>query len=111
MILRYHNVYGPAMGWDHVVPQFISRLIRDEEFTVQGDGSQRRAFCYVDDAVAPTTAALTADAAANGIFNVGNPAEEHSINDLIARSRARDRAHDPSTLRAVRASRHGPPLA
>jgi len=84
VILRYHNVYGPAMGWDHVVPQFISRLIRDEEFTVQGDGSQRRAFCYVDDAVAPTTAALTAEAAANGIFNVGNPAEEHSIDDLIA---------------------------
>lgn len=84
VILRYHNVYGPAMGWDHVVPQFISRLIRDEEFTVQGDGSQRRAFCYVDDAVAPTTAALTTDAAANGTFNVGNPAEEHSINDLIA---------------------------
>jgi dTDP-glucose 4,6-dehydratase/UDP-glucose 4-epimerase len=83
-ILRYHNVYGPAMGWDHVIPEFISRLVRDEEFTVQGDGSQRRAFCYVDDAVTPTRAALTVDAAANGIFNVGNPAEEHSINDLIA---------------------------
>jgi dTDP-glucose 4,6-dehydratase/UDP-glucose 4-epimerase len=83
-ILRYHNVYGPAMGWDHVIPEFISRLVRDEEFTVQGDGSQRRAFCYVDDAVAPTRAALTAQAAADGIFNVGNPAEEHSINDLIA---------------------------
>ena len=27
VILRYHNVYGPAMGWDHVVPQFISRLV------------------------------------------------------------------------------------
>jgi UDP-glucose 4-epimerase len=84
VILRYHNVYGPAMGWDHVIPQFISRLVRDEEFTVQGDGSQRRAFCYIDDAVAPTSAALTEDAAANGIFNIGNPAEEHSINDLIA---------------------------
>jgi nucleoside-diphosphate-sugar epimerase len=83
-ILRYHNVYGPAMGWDHVIPEFISRLVRDEEFTVQGDGSQRRAFCYVDDAVAPTRAALTAQAAAGGTFNVGNPAEEHSINDLIA---------------------------
>ena len=84
VILRYHNVYGPAMGWDHVVPQFLSRLIRNEEFTVQGDGSQRRAFCYVDDAIVPTSAALTAEAAANGIFNIGNPAEEHSINDLIA---------------------------
>ena len=84
VILRYHNVYGPAMGWDHVVPQFLSRLIRNEEFTVQGDGSQRRAFCYVDDAIVPTSAALTAEAAANGIFNIGNPAEEHSIDDLIA---------------------------
>jgi nucleoside-diphosphate-sugar epimerase len=84
VILRYHNVYGPAMGWDHVVPQFISRLIQDEEFTVQGDGSQRRAFCFVDDAVAPTAAALTAPAAANGIFNIGNPAEEHSIKELVA---------------------------
>jgi nucleoside-diphosphate-sugar epimerase len=84
VVLRYHNVYGPAMGWDHVIPQFISRLIRDEEFTVQGDGNQRRAFCYVDDAVKPTTVALTAETAANEIFNIGNPDEEHSINDLIA---------------------------
>jgi len=84
VILRYHNVYGPAMGWDHVIPQFISRLIHEQEFTVQGDGSQRRAFCYVDDAVGPTLAALTAAEAANGIFNVGNPAEEYSISDLVA---------------------------
>jgi nucleoside-diphosphate-sugar epimerase len=84
VILRYHNVYGPAMGWDHVIPQFIARLVRDEEFTVQGDGSQRRAFCYVDDVIVPTAAALTASKAANGIFNVGNPAEEHSINELVA---------------------------
>ena len=84
VILRYHNVYGPAMGWDHVIPQFISRLLRDEEFTVQGDGSQRRAFCYVDDAVGPTAAALTTAEAANAILNIGNPGEEHSINDLVA---------------------------
>jgi nucleoside-diphosphate-sugar epimerase len=71
------------MGWDHVVPQFISRLLNDDEFTVQGDGSQRRAFCYVDDAVPPTAAALTASGA-SGIFNVGNPAEEYSINELVA---------------------------
>ena len=30
VILRYHNVYGPAMGWDHVIPQFVSRLARGE---------------------------------------------------------------------------------
>jgi UDP-glucose 4-epimerase len=84
VILRYHNVYGPAMGNDHVLPQFISRLVNGEEFTVQGDGTQRRAFCYVDDVVVPTAAALNAAEASNRIFNIGNPEEEHSVNDVVA---------------------------
>jgi dTDP-glucose 4,6-dehydratase/UDP-glucose 4-epimerase len=83
-IVRYHNVYGPAMGWDHVIPQFIRRLERGEEFTVQGDGEQARAFCYVDDAVAATLAAIERPEGANEIFNIGNPAEERTINELVA---------------------------
>lgn len=83
-ILRYHNVYGPQMGWDHVIPQFIRRLELGEVFTVQGDGHQRRAFCFVADAVSATVAAVLAPEAAGGIFNIGNPAEEASVNDLIA---------------------------
>jgi nucleoside-diphosphate-sugar epimerase len=82
-ILRYHNVYGPAMGWDHVIPQFIRRLELGEEFTIQGDGEQTRSFCFVDDAVAATLAAATAREAADEIFNIGNP-EEVSINELAA---------------------------
>jgi nucleoside-diphosphate-sugar epimerase len=82
-ILRYHNVYGPQMGWDHVIPQFIRRLERGEEFTVQGDGEQRRAFCYIDDAVDATVAAVVVPDAAGRILNVGNPAEEASINEVI----------------------------
>lgn len=72
-IVRYHNVYGPRMGWDHVIPQFIARLERGEEFTVEGDGLQTRAFCYVDDAVNATVLAATRAEAANEIFNIGNP--------------------------------------
>jgi UDP-glucose 4-epimerase len=82
-IARYHNVYGPEMGLDHVIPQFIRRLETGEEFTIQGDGEQRRAFCFVDDAVAGTVAAIELEAAANQIFNLGNPAEEYSINDVV----------------------------
>lgn len=82
-IVRYHNVYGPRMGWDHVIPEFIRRLELGEEFTVQGDGEQRRSFCFVDDAVDATAAALLLPSGANEIFNIGNPAEEHSINDLV----------------------------
>lgn len=83
-VVRYHNVYGPAMGWDHVIPQFIERLVRGEEFTVQGDGEQTRSFCYITDAIDGTLRAMLSDAGRNGIFNIGNPREEHSINQLIA---------------------------
>jgi nucleoside-diphosphate-sugar epimerase len=58
-IFRPHNVYGPQMGWEHVVPQFALRLhdlaknASDKktplEFPIQGDGKQTRAFVYIDD--------------------------------------------------------------
>jgi nucleoside-diphosphate-sugar epimerase len=56
-IYRPHNVYGPDMGWDHVVPQFIVRLRRlaDEApegtllFPIQGTGEETRSFCFIDD--------------------------------------------------------------
>lgn len=83
-IVRYHNVYGPAMGWDHVIPEFIRRLELGEEFTVQGDGEQARSFCHLDDAVTATLAAALDPGGADGIFNVGNPDEEVTINELVA---------------------------
>lgn len=82
-ILRYHNVYGPKMGWDHVIPQFITRLERGEAFTVQGDGTQTRAFCFVSDAVDATIAAITRTEAGSEIMNVGNDEREWTINELI----------------------------
>jgi len=56
---RPHNIYGPAMGWEHVVPQLLEKLWtasdglrrRDATIAVQGSGEETRAFCYVDDAV------------------------------------------------------------
>ena len=83
-VLRYHNVYGPRMGWDHVIPQFIMRLERGETFTVEGDGSQTRAFCYVTDAAEATARATTLDAAAGQIINVGNSDEELTIDQVIS---------------------------
>jgi nucleoside-diphosphate-sugar epimerase len=59
LIFRPHNVYGPDMGWEHVIPQFALRLKRAAAehrtgplpFAIQGDGSQTRSFCHVDDLV------------------------------------------------------------
>src|SRR5262249_4837446 len=51
VIGRFHNVYGPRMGTDHVIPEMSLRAIRgDDPFVVYG-ADQYRAFCYVDDAV------------------------------------------------------------
>jgi nucleoside-diphosphate-sugar epimerase len=55
-IFRPHNIFGPNMGWKHVEPQFIMRALAardagDGTFPIQGDGTETRSFCYVDDCV------------------------------------------------------------
>jgi nucleoside-diphosphate-sugar epimerase len=57
IIFRPHNVYGPDMGWEHVIPQFALRVTdlaaAQAEGTlplpIQGDGSHTRSFVYIDD--------------------------------------------------------------
>jgi dTDP-glucose 4,6-dehydratase len=52
-IARIFNTYGPRMRLDdgRVVPAFIGQALRGEDFTVFGDGSQTRSFCYVRDLI------------------------------------------------------------
>ncbi|HUJ24732.1 MAG TPA: NAD-dependent epimerase/dehydratase family protein [Myxococcales bacterium] len=52
-LARIFNTYGPRMRVDdgRVVPAFVTQALRGEDFTVFGDGSQTRSFCYVDDLV------------------------------------------------------------
>jgi len=58
MIVRYHNVYGPRMGFKHVIPHLAQRFIKKENpFKVYGH-DQTRAFCYIDDAVLGTVLAM-----------------------------------------------------
>lgn len=56
IIFRPHNVYGPEMGWEHVIPQFILRMKRLStrkenplEFPIQGNGGETRSFVFIDD--------------------------------------------------------------
>lgn len=81
---RFHNVYGPRMGFDHVVPELSLRaLAREDPFKVYGL-EQRRAFCYVTDAVEAMTRLMEAPKAAGQIVNIGNDAEETSVERLVA---------------------------
>lgn len=79
---RFHNVYGPRMGADHVVPELALRAIRREDpFRLYGAG-QRRAFCHVTDAVEATLRLMAAESAWGRVVNVGNDTEETVIEDL-----------------------------
>jgi len=53
IVFRPHNVYGPNMGWEHVIPQFIVRMkefsLKEVQFPIQGTGKETRAFIFIDD--------------------------------------------------------------
>ena len=77
---RFHNVYGPRMGADHVIPELSLRALRGEDpFVVYGT-EQTRAFCYVDDAVEAMVRVMDSDV--TGIVHIGNDTEETTMGDL-----------------------------
>jgi nucleoside-diphosphate-sugar epimerase len=91
LIFRPHNIYGPDMGWEHVIPQFALRLHRLGQerksgklrFDIQGTGEETRSFCFIDDLVAGVMI-LREKGTHLGIYHVG-AMEEVSIADLAKR--------------------------
>jgi nucleoside-diphosphate-sugar epimerase len=107
LIFRPHNVYGPDMGFDHVIPQFAVRLKRAADahprgplsFPIQGSGEETRSFCHVDDLVQGVMVMRERGAHLN-IYHVGTT-EEASIADLarrMARIVDREIAFAPSAV-------------
>ncbi len=74
-LARIFNTYGPRMRVDdgRVVPAFVTQALRGEDFTVFGDGSQTRSFCYVDDLVSGLI--LLCEKGDGMPVNLGNPVE------------------------------------
>jgi UDP-glucose 4-epimerase len=68
-IIRYHNVYGPDMGLDHVIPDFISRA-KKGIFELYGSENQR-SFIYISDAVSATVEIAKSPVAMNNVIHVG----------------------------------------
>ena len=91
LIFRPHNVYGPNMGWEHVIPQIIARLLQllpsarngEVKLPIQGTGEQTRTFVYVDDCVEGLMRILGRGEHLN-IYNVGTT-EEVTIGALARR--------------------------
>lgn len=74
-IMRIFNTYGPRMRANdgRAIPNFVSQALSGAPITVQGDGSQTRSLCYVDDLVDGALRLLFSDL--SGPVNIGNPDE------------------------------------
>jgi dTDP-glucose 4,6-dehydratase/UDP-glucose 4-epimerase len=90
-LFRPHNVYGPDMGWEHVIPQFALRAKEavaraptgQVPFKVQGDGSQTRAFVHISD-FTDGLATVIEKGAHLEMYHIGTQ-EEVSMGDLARR--------------------------
>jgi UDP-glucose 4-epimerase len=75
-VLRLTNTYGPRMRVRDARQTFLGswfrQILNGEELTIFGDGSQRRDFTYVDDAVSAFLLAATRDDAVGGVYNLGS---------------------------------------
>ena len=70
--VRPFNVYGPGQTGEGALQIFIKRALKDEDIYINGDGSQIRAWCYVDDFVNCLMEVLENPKAIGESFNIGN---------------------------------------
>ena len=118
VIFRPHNVYGPDMGWEHVIPQFVIRMKRllkqagTISFAIQGEGRESRAFNFIDD-FAEGFAILLNHGEHRGIYHIGTP-EETAIAEVaraIAAYFGRDVEIIPGDLQEGSVTRRCPDIS
>jgi len=81
IIVRYHNVFGPRMGFKHVIPHLVQRFLNNENpFKVYGH-DQTRSFNFIDDAVKGTILAAEKGVAGE-IYHIGEE-DEITIEKLV----------------------------
>jgi UDP-glucose 4-epimerase len=82
--VRPFNIYGPGQVGEGAIHRFIVRALRHDDITIHNDGSQIRAWCYVDDMVDGLLATLERPEAVGQAFNIGNPRSVVTIYGLAS---------------------------
>jgi len=75
VIFRPHNVYGENQNigdkYRNVIGIFMNQIMQGKPLTIFGDGTQTRAFSYIDDVAIPIAQCVTIPKAYNEVFNIG----------------------------------------
>ncbi len=82
-IIRPFNIVGTGQSTKagFVIPRFVHAALTNQPITVFGDGKQRRTFTHVKDIVDGLIKVMNAPISGE-IYNIGNPANEHSVLDV-----------------------------
>lgn len=80
--IRPFNVYGPRQVGEGAIHHFIRRALGGESLSVHNDGSQIRAWCYIDDIIEAILLTLEREQAVGHAFNIGNPRSTVTIYNL-----------------------------
>lgn len=80
--IRPFNVYGPGQIGEGAIHRFIVQALKGEDLTIHNDGSQIRAWCYIDDMVDGILLTLERAEAVGHAFNIGNPRSVTTIHNL-----------------------------
>jgi UDP-glucose 4-epimerase len=85
VIFRPHNVYGENQNigdkYRNVIGIFMNQIMQGRQLTIFGDGSQTRAFSYIDDVAIPIARCVNIPEAYNEVFNIGAD-KPYSVNEL-----------------------------
>ena len=73
IIFRPHNIYGPDMGFGHVVPELFLKIAESKSnfIELKGSGKQKRSFCFIDDFISAFEILLQQNVK-SGIYNIGS---------------------------------------
>lgn len=78
-VVRPFNIYGPGQIGEGALRIFIERALKNEPLEIHGEGTQIRAWCYVDDMVDAVLLAMHHDKAIGESFNIGNARSVETI--------------------------------
>ncbi len=72
VVVRPFNVYGPGQVGEGALRAFVVKALKNETIEIHGDGTQIRAWCYVDDMIDGVLLAIGHPKAPGESFNIGN---------------------------------------
>ena len=80
VIFRPHNIYGPDMGFGHVIPELFLKIkeSKDGFIELKGNGKQQRSFCYIEDFISAFEILVDINTP-SGIYNIGSNFESEII--------------------------------